>query len=221
MIRVMIVDDHELERFALSLLVRRDPQIDVVAEAGDGQSALDAIASLADRGLPVPDVVLMDVRMPGMDGTQATRRIIERFPGVHVLILTTYDQDDYAFKGLSAGAMGFLLKDARAEDITHAVHALAEGEAVLTPRITREVLDRTSELSTTDEQRRLGALFADLSPRERQVVELMADGRSNSEIADAMVIQEASVRRSVSRILTKTGLRDRVQIISTWYKAGR
>ncbi|WP_316670583.1 response regulator transcription factor [uncultured Propionibacterium sp.] len=217
----MIVDDHELERFALSLLVRRDPQIDVVAEAGDGQSALDAIASLADRGLPVPDVVLMDVRMPGMDGTQATRRIIERFPGVHVLILTTYDQDDYAFKGLSAGAMGFLLKDARAEDITHAVHALAEGEAVLTPRITREVLDRTSELSTTDEQRRLGALFADLSPRERQVVELMADGRSNSEIADAMVIQEASVRRSVSRILTKTGLRDRVQIISTWYKAGR
>lgn len=221
MIRVMIVDDQDATRLGFGLMLRKDPELRVVLEGVNGQDALDQLAKAQAAGMPLPDVVLMDVRMPVMDGLDATALVTQRHPSVHVLILTTYDEDDYAFGGLEAGASGFLLKDVRAGELCRAVHAVAEGDAVLTPRITRAVLERgVSRVTHGSEQERLRRAFRTLTERERQICALVADGFSNAEIAERLVIQPASAKRAVVRILAKLGLRDRVQIAVSWYKAG-
>lgn len=155
-----------------------------------------------------------------MDGIDATARITARWPDTHVLVLTTYDEDDYAFGGLSAGASGFLLKDVRSRDLCQAVRAVASGDAVLTPRITHEVLERGVGRVDLDERSlELAARFRSLTQRERETCRLVADGLSNAEIAGRLFIEPASVKRSVTRILAKLGMRDRVQIAVGWYKA--
>ena len=220
-IGVMLVDDQRLARTGFALMLRKAPDIDVIAEAGDGQEALDVLARRAHQHHGLPDVVLMDVRMPRMDGIEATRRIAATHPSVRVLVLTTYDEDDYAFGALAAGASGFLLKDARTPQLIAAIHSVAQGDAILTPRVTRQVIERGVPRALPAAQReRVQALFRTLSPRETDVARLIADGLSNAEIADRLVIQQASVRRNVSRILAKLDLRDRVQIAVEWYRCG-
>lgn len=220
-VAVMLVDDQRLARTGFALMLRKAPDITVIAEASNGQEALDALGQRARDREPLPGVVLMDVRMPQMDGIEATRRIAQAHPSVRVLVLTTYDEDDYAFGAISAGASGFLLKDVRAPQLIAAIHAVAQGDAILTPRITRQVIDRGIPRALPAEQReRAQKLFAALSPRESDIARLIASGLSNAEIADRLILQPASVRRNVSRILTKLGLRDRVQIAVEWYKSG-
>ena len=214
MIGVMIVDDQAPVRMGLALMLRHDPEVTVLLEAEDGKDALERLAHAEDIGAPLPDVVLMDVRMPG------PARITARWPDTHVLVLTTYDEDDYAFGGLSAGASGFLLKDVRSRDLCQAVRAVASGDAVLTPRITHEVLERGVGRVDLDERSlELAARFRSLTQRERETCRLVADGLSNAEIAGRLFIEPASVKRSVTRILAKLGMRDRVQIAVGWYKA--
>lgn len=221
MVEVMIVDDQKYARMGLTLMIGKDSRLHVVLQAANGQEAVDAINQRAATGACLPDVVLMDVRMPVMDGIDATRRITGLHPSVKVLVLTTYDQDDYAFGGLNAGASGFLLKDVTAGELCHAVHAVASGDAVLTPRITREVLGRcTGLLPQGGQQDHRREAFASLTPREREVASLIAEGLSNAEIAEQLVVETASVRRYVSRILAKLGLRDRVQVAVEWYRTG-
>ena len=218
---VMIVDDQRYARLGLALMIRKAPDLHVVAEAGDGQEALEVLERL-NRSTGLPDVVLMDVRMPGMDGISATRAMARRFPTVKVLVLTTYDEDDYAFGALEVGASGFLLKDVRAAQLAQAVRAVAQGDAVLTPRVTKELLiARGVPRALSGAQREgLWEKFGALTPRELDVVRLIAEGMSNEEIAERLVLQPASVRRNVSRILAKLHLRDRVQIAVAWYKSG-
>ena len=212
---VMIVDDQRYARLGLALMIRKAPDLRVVAEAGDGQEALEVLEGL-NRSTGLPDVVLMDVRMPGMDGISATRAVARRFPTVKVLVLTTYDEDDYAFGALEVGASGFLLKDVRAAQLAQAVRAVAQSDAVLTPRVTKELISRGVPRARPGVQReRFGAL----TPRELDVARLIAEGMSNEEIAERLVLQPASVRRNVSRILAKLHLRDRVQIAVAWYKS--
>ena len=221
MIRVMLVDDQQPVRLGLGLMLRRADDMQVTLEAENGRQAIARLERTESLGSSLPDVILMDVRMPVMDGIDACARITARWPGVHVLILTTYDQDDYALGGLSAGASGFLLKDVRTSDLVAAVRSVAAGDAVLTPRITREVVGRSVDgMSRDEESLRFAAAFRALTPREREVCRLVADGLSNAEVAERLTVEPASVKRSVTRILAKLGLRDRVQIAVRWYKAG-
>jgi len=221
MIRVMLVDDQQPVRLGLGLMLRRADDMQVMLEAENGQQAIARLERTESLGSSLPDVILMDVRMPIMDGIDTCARITARWPGVHVLILTTYDQDDYALGGLSAGASGFLLKDVRTSDLVAAVRSVAAGDAVLTPRITREVVGRSVDgMSRDEESLRFAAAFRALTPREREVCRLVADGLSNAEVAEQLTVEPASVKRSVTRILAKLGLRDRVQIAVRWYKAG-
>lgn len=220
-IRVMIVDDQAPARMGLSLMLKSDESLLVALEAEDGQQALDKLAACPEHGIKLPDVVLMDIRMPHMDGIDATAEITQRYPDIRVLVLTTYDEDDYAFGALEAGASGFLLKDVRTAELTRAVHAVAAGDAVLTPRITREVLHRSvSPVEHGSEQERLRRAFRSLTEREREICVLIADGLTNAEIAEHLVVQAASVKRAITRILAKLEMRDRVQIAVSWYKAG-
>ncbi|SDI08380.1 DNA-binding response regulator, NarL/FixJ family, contains REC and HTH domains [Sinosporangium album] len=220
-IGVMLVDDQRLARTGFALMLRKAPDIDVIAEAGNGQEALDVLAQRARERHSLPDVVLMDVRMPEMDGIEATRQIGGTHPAVKVLVLTTYDEDDYAFGALAAGASGFLLKDVRTPQLIAAIQAVAQGDAILTPRVTRQVIERGIPRALPVAHREcLQTLFRTLSPRETDIARLIADGLSNAEIADRLVIQQASVRRNVSRILAKLRLRDRVQIAVEWHKSG-
>jgi DNA-binding NarL/FixJ family response regulator len=216
LIRVMLVDDDRLARTAFMMMLAGDGLITVCAQSSNGQEAL---AALQDA-VTLPDVVLMDVRMPIMDGIEATARIVRFFPTVRVLILTTYDQDDYALDGLGRGASGFLLKDVTIEELRSAVRAVAEGDAVLTPRITRTVIERSMRrMSSGSDVPALREQLIRLSPRELEIVELVAQGLSNQEIAGRMTIETASVRKDISRILGKLGLRDRTQVAIMWYKA--
>ena len=221
MISVMVVDDQRYERLGLALMLKGAESIRIVAQAENGREAVDALA--AASGDEMPDVVLMDVRMPMMDGIDATRIITRAHPGVKVLVLTTYDQDDYALGGLSAGVSGFLLKDVTSAELADAVRAVASGDAVLTPRITRKVLGRCFPSSPLASPRGSAPThkgsFSSLTPREAEVASLVADGFSNAEIAERLVVEPASVRRYVSRILAKTGLRDRVQVAVAWVRA--
>ena len=213
-ITVMIVDDQRATRMGLSLIINRADDLKVVAEAAHGQDALDRLAERIQERRPLPDVILMDVRMPVLNGIDATARITQLYPSIRTLVLTTYDQDEFAFGALSAGASGFLLKDTRTAQRHQALRAVSSGDAILTPRITRELLNRhiLSPIASPQQRtarRRLGRL----SPREREVAELVAEGLTNAEIAQQLVLAPDSVKKNVTRILTKLDLRDRVQLV--------
>ena len=213
-ITVMIVDDQRAARMGLALMVNRADGLEVIAQAVNGQDALTQLAGLRSERRPLPDVVLMDVRMPVLNGIDATARISQLYPSIRVLVLTTYDQDEFAFGALSAGASGFLLKDTRTADLHQALRAVSSGDAILTPRITRELLNRHM-LSpvTSPRQRAARQRLDDLSPREREVADLVAQGLTNAEIAQRLVLAPDSVKKNVTRILTKLDLRDRVQLV--------
>ena len=213
-ITVMIVDDQRATRMGLSLIINRADDLKVVAEAAHGQDALDQLADLFQERRSLPDVILMDVRMPVLNGIDATARITQLYPSIRTLVLTTYDQDEFAFGALSAGASGFLLKDTRTAELHQALRAVSSGDAILTPRITRELLNRHM-LSpvASPRQRAARQRLDDLSPREREVADLVAQGLTNAEIAQRLVLAPDSVKKNVNRILTKLDLRDRVQLV--------
>jgi DNA-binding NarL/FixJ family response regulator len=208
-IRVLIVDDQPLMRAGFKSVLEASGRIEVVAEAASGQEAVER-ARLHD-----PDVVLMDVRMPGMDGIEATRRM----PRQKVLILTTFGLDEYIIDALRAGASGFLLKDAPVEELLSAVSAVAAGDAQLSPAVTRRLLDQVARRLPAPVAHGEDAL-ADLTEREREVLRLLALGLSNSEIAEALVVSEPTVKTHVSNVLRKLGLRDRVQAVIFAYENG-
>ena len=214
-VSVVLADDQALMRMGFRMVLEAEEDITVVGEASDGTSALAQAKALH------PDVILMDVRMPVLNGIDATARICQLYPSIRVLVLTTYDEDDYAFGALEVGASGFLLKDVRAAQLAQAVRAVAQGDAVLTPRVTKELIARGVPRALPGAQREgLRERFGALTPRELDVARLIAEGMSNEEIAEQLVLQPASVRRNVSRILAKLHLRDRVQIAVAWYKSG-
>ena len=213
-IAVMIVDDQRATRMGLSLIINRADDLKVVAEAVLGQDALDQLADLCQERQPLPDVILMDVRMPVLNGIDATARITQLYPSIRTLVLTTYDQDEFAFGALSAGASGFLLKDTRTAQLHQALRAVDSGDAILTPRITRELLNRHMlRPLASPQQRAARRRLNHLSPREREVSELVAEGLTNAEIAQRLVLAPDSVKKNVTRILTKLDLRDRVQLV--------
>jgi len=211
-LRVVIADDQPLMRAGFRAVLEATGSIEVVAEAGDGEAAIRAAE--AHR----PDVVLMDIRMPGTDGIEATRRL----PRDRVLILTTFGLDDYIVDALRAGASGFLTKDAPAADLVAAVRAIAAGDAVLSPAVTRRLLDRVGARlpATARGGRDVADGLAELTDREREVLHLIASGLSNGEIAAALVVAEPTVKTHVSNVLGKLGLRDRVQAVIFAYEHG-
>jgi DNA-binding NarL/FixJ family response regulator len=211
-VRVLIADDDHLMRAGLAELLTADPHIEVVGQAATGREAVDGARRVA------PDVVLMDVRMPDLDGIAATRELTRLAPHIRVLVLTTFEQDDYIFGALRAGASGFLLKRSRPEDLIHAVHAVADGDALLSPSVTRRVVDRMAQQPTPELDNR--PKVDGLTPRERQTLELIARGLSNREIAAALFVEESTVRTHVKRILMKLDLRDRVQAVIFAYESG-
>ena len=211
-VRVLIADDDDLMRAGLRAVFSSDETIDVVGEAGDGRGAITRTRELR------PDVVLMDVRMPNLDGIAATRDVLAVSPELKVIILTTFEQDDYIFGALRAGASGFLLKRTRPEDLIAAIHTVAAGDSLLSPSVTRKVIDRMAEQPTPDVSS--GERLTELTPREREVLELVARGLSNGEIAQAFVIEESTVKTHVKRILRKLHVRDRVQAVIFAYESG-
>jgi DNA-binding NarL/FixJ family response regulator len=208
-LRVVIADDQPLMRAGFKAVLEATGSIEVVAEAGTGEQAVSAATEHA------PDVVLMDIRMPGMDGIEATRRL----PRQRVLILTTFGLDDYIIDALRAGASGFLLKDAPTHEVVAAVRAVAAGDAVLAPSVTRQLLDQVGR-RLPPAISRTHASEAELTERERQVLSMLAAGMSNSEISQALVLSEATVKTHVSNLLAKLGLRDRVQAVIYAYETG-
>ena len=215
MIRVAVADDQALVRGGFAVLLRTAADIEVVGEAADGRAAVELVAR--ER----PDVVLMDIRMPDMDGVEATRRITsdERLSSTRVLILTTFDLDEYVFEALTAGASGFLLKDTLPDDLLTAVRVIAAGEALLSPKITRTVIAEFANRPGRSAARDQAAL-AFLTDREREVLTLIGQGLSNSEIAETLVIGAATTKTHVSRILSKLNARDRAQLVVTAYETG-
>jgi DNA-binding NarL/FixJ family response regulator len=211
-VRVLIVDDDDLMRAGLRGVLSSDDAIEVVGEAGDGRDALYR-ARLLD-----PDVVLMDVRMPDLDGISATRELLAAAPEVKVVVLTTFEQDDYIFGALSAGASGFLLKRSKPEDLITAIHTVAAGEALLSPSVTSRVIERMAQDPGPDSSR--DARLEELTAREREVLELIARGLSNAEIADALVIEASTVKTHVKNVLAKLDVRDRLQAVIFAYESG-
>jgi DNA-binding NarL/FixJ family response regulator len=214
MTSVLICDDQGLVRVGLRKILEVEPDIDVVGEAFDGDQAVAAASRLH------PDVVLMDIRMPVLDGIAATRRIVADRPSARVLMLTTFGLDTYVYDALRAGASGFMLKDAPPEEIAAAVRIVARGEALLAPAVTKGVIE---EFVRIPARRRGGTDPADvqsLTPREREVLDLLVRGLSNTEICDRLVISDATAKTHVARILAKLGLRDRVQVVIYAYESG-
>jgi DNA-binding NarL/FixJ family response regulator len=209
MIRVLIVDDQDLVRAGFRAILEAHTDIRVVGEAGDGLAAVEAARTTS------PDVVLMDIRMPRMDGVEATRRMREQ----RVVILTTFDHDEYIVEALRAGASGFLLKDAPPEELVRAVRVVAGGDALLAPGITRQLLDRVAS-KLPRAHTGLPHALDDLTERERDVLLLVARGKSNAEIATGLHISETTVKTHVSHVLEKLGLRDRVQAVVLAYETG-
>jgi DNA-binding NarL/FixJ family response regulator len=214
-IRILLVDDQPLMRMGFRMILSAEPDFAIVGEASDGQLAVGLTKELE------PDVILMDVRMPGTDGVEATRLIVQQRPQARVLILTTFDLDEYAFSGLQAGASGFLLKDVLPHVLYDAIRAVEAGDAVLTPRITRDLVDRFAQSRPAADANGDGADgLIDLTPREREVLLHIAAGMSNAEIADHLVLTEATVKTHITRLLSKLGLRDRVQVVIFAYEHG-
>jgi DNA-binding NarL/FixJ family response regulator len=214
-IRVVLVDDQALLRTGFRMILDAEPDIEVVGEAGDGAAGVEVVAQQR------PDVVLMDVRMPGLDGIEATAQVARGSSGARVVILTTFDLDEYVYAGLRAGASGFLLKDAPPAELLGAIRTVASGDAVLAPSATRRLLDRFAPtLPTGAEPATRGDVLAELTDREREVFALVASGRSNREIAAELYVSEGTVKVHVSRLLTKLNLRDRVQVVVLAYETG-
>jgi DNA-binding NarL/FixJ family response regulator len=203
-IRVLLVDDQRLMRDGLRILFELEPDLEIVGEAENGQAALDAYADLQ------PDVVLMDVRMPGMDGVEATWRLRERWPNARVIILTTFDDDEYVFEGLRAGARGYLLKDVSGHDLAEAVRTVAAGGALIEPSVARRVLTEFARLAPAARPPEAG-LPEPLSDREKEILRLLAQGLSNREIAARLSLAQGTVKNYVTNILQKLGVRDRTQ----------
>ncbi|MBZ4318277.1 response regulator [Streptomyces huiliensis] len=214
-IRVMLVDDQVLLRTGFRMVLAAQPDMEVVAEAGDGAEALEVLAATK------VDVVLMDVRMPRMDGVESTRRICAQGEGApKVLILTTFDLDEYAFSALKVGASGFMLKDVPPAELLGAIRSVYSGDAVVAPSTTRRLLDRFTPMLPGTAREPANAEIDRLTGREREVMLLVAQGLSNGEIAARLVLSEATVKTHVGRILTKLGLRDRVQVVVMAYESG-
>ncbi|QHO90452.1 DNA-binding response regulator [Actinomyces sp. 432] len=215
-ITVVLADDQALMRMGFRMVLDPAEDIEIVGEASDGATAVTQARALK------PDVILMDVRMPGMNGIDATAAITRQCPDTKILILTTFDLDEYAFAGLRAGASGFLLKDTRPGELAEAIRTVADGEAVVSPRITRRMLEMFSSHfpdsggSQSQEDERI----ASLTPREREILTLMAQGLSNSEIADHLVVSATTVKTHVGNVLTKLNVRDRVQAVVVAYETG-
>jgi DNA-binding NarL/FixJ family response regulator len=210
--RVLIADDDDLMRAGLVELLTGDPSIEIVGEASTGRQAVERTHRLD------PDVVLMDVRMPDLDGIGATRELTRAAPRTRVLILTTFEQDDYIFGALRAGASGFLLKRTRPEELIAAVHTTARGDSMLSPSVTRRVIGRMAQQPAPDLADQ--AKLQELTPREREVLELVARGLPNRAIARELVVEESTIRTHVKRILTKLDLHDRIQIVIFAYETG-
>lgn len=224
-IRVALVDDQQLVRSGFGMLINSQADLQVVAEAGNGIEAVQALSATT------ADVVLMDVRMPGMDGIEATRRILEQAATqpsgsqraeVKIVVLTTFDLDEYALAAIQAGASGFLLKDAPPEELLEAIRTVYRGDAVIAPSTTRRLLDHVAPLlrKQTSEQSAHAAAVERLTAREREVFQLIAQGQSNPEIAAALFLSEATVKTHVGHILAKLGARDRVQVVVIAYETG-
>ncbi len=212
MIKVLIADDQAMVRAGLRSLLSGEPDLQVVAEVADGSAAVAAVRAHE------PDVVLMDIRMPVLDGISATRQLASEECGTRVLILTTYDLDQYVYDALRAGASGFLLKDATPEELARAVRVVASGEALLAPSVTSRLV---RDLSSRPRRRVVDdARIARLTDREREVLVLVAGGLSNAELAERLVVSPATAKTHVSRILTKLGARDRAQLVVLAYEAG-
>jgi DNA-binding NarL/FixJ family response regulator len=210
MIRVLLVDDQTLIRQGIAMLLELEPDLEVVGAVGDGRAAIEAVERLR------PDVVLMDVRMPEMDGVTATRELHRRFPDIGVIILTTFDDDEYIFEGLKAGARGYLLKDISSEEMAEAVRTVARGEALIQPSIARKVVAEFSRLaagSPPAPERSPLKMPGALTERELDVLKALARGMSNKEIAAALVITEGTVKTHISNILAKLDVRDRTQAV--------
>jgi DNA-binding NarL/FixJ family response regulator len=213
-IRIVVADDHQVVRTGFAALLDTQPDFTVVGTASDGAEAITLARDLC------PDIVLMDVRMPNTDGIEATRQLAGSGPdGPRVLILTTFDLDEYVYDALCAGASGFLLKDVTAERLFDAVRVVAAGEALLAPTVTRRLIGEFTRLRPRPSDQSAAAL-ATLTPRETQVLRLVAEGLSNPEIAARLVVTEETVKTHVSRVLSKLGLRDRTQAVVTAYESG-
>lgn len=210
MIEILVADDQAMVRSGLRMILEAEDDLTVVAEAEHGAEAVKAV------GFHRPDVVLMDVRMPTMDGIEATRRITAEHPDARVIMLTTFDVDDYVYAALRAGASGFLLKDAPSDDLVTAVRIVAEGDALIAPSVTKRLI---GEFASRPERSGPSGLD-DLTDREVEVLRLVAQGLSNAEIAEALFVSETTVKTHVSHLLTKLGLRDRVQAVVVAYESG-
>jgi DNA-binding NarL/FixJ family response regulator len=213
-IRVAIVDDQAMVRAGFTSLLSAEPDIEVVGDAADGEAAVELVSRLE------PDVTLMDIRMPLLDGILATRRLVEARVATKVLVLTTFDLDEYVFEALKAGASGFLLKDATAEELASAVRVVAAGESLLSPGVTRRVIDAFVRRAPAPTRAPIDHRLYSLTPRELEVLTLVARGLSNLDIAERLFVSESTTKTHVSNLLAKLGLRDRVQAVVFAYEAG-
>ena len=212
-IRILLVDDQELIRLGFRMVLEAEPDMVVIGEASDGRAAIAQVAALQ------PELVLMDIRMPGLDGIAATEAIVREHPGTRVLVLTTFDLDEYAFGAIRAGASGFLLKDAQRHEMISAVRAVHRGDAALSPRITRKLLDHVSPRLHAAEPE-AAELLRTLTERERDVFLAIARGLSNAEIGEALFVSESTVKTHVSRVLAKLGARDRIHAVILAHRLG-
>jgi DNA-binding NarL/FixJ family response regulator len=210
MIRVLLADDQALVRAGFRMILRAEPDIEVVGEAGQGLEAVELARALE------PDVVLMDLRMPELDGIQATRRIVDGAEGPRVLVLTTFDLDEYVYEALRAGASGFLLKDAPEEQLVAGIKVVADGGSLFAPAVTKRLIERFAGTAPAQ----MPAVLADLTPREVEVLRLVARGLANAEIASELVVSEHTAKTHVAHILQKLDARDRVQAVVLAYESG-